>query len=144
MKIHAKPSMLSPLPTFLLGIALSISMPSSVRAQNQEVQVVEIAAKKYEYSGSPVHVKLGAKVQLKLNATDHDHGFKIGIVPDGSAAGGTPGLVFSSAQDCWFLKKGETTIIEFLARAPGSYTFQCCHTCGLGHKSMKGQIIVDR
>ena len=111
--------------------------------QLQEVQVVEITAKKYEYSGSPVHVKLGAKVQLKINATDHDHGFKIGVVPEG-ALSGAPGLVFTSARDCWLLKKGETTIIEFLAQTPGSDTFKCCHTCGLGHKGMNGQIIVDR
>jgi heme/copper-type cytochrome/quinol oxidase subunit 2 len=144
MKKHAKRSLLPLLPTSLLGIALWVSMPSSVRAQNQEVQVVEIIAKKYEYAGSPVHVKLGAKVQLKIHATDHDHGFKIWVVPDGSAPSGTPGLEFTSAGDCWLLKKGETTIIEFLTRTPGSYTFKCCHTCGLGHKGMNGQIIVDR
>ena len=144
MKKHAKRSLLPLLPTSLLGIALWFSMPSSVRAQSQEVQVVEITAKKYEYSGSPVHVKLGAKVQLKINATDHDHGFKNGVVPDGSSPSRTPGLVFTSTRDCWLLKKGETTIIAFLAQTPGSYTFKCCHTCGLGHKGMNGQIIVDR
>lgn len=144
MKNHVKRSLLPVLPTSMLSIALSFSMPSSVRAQNQGVQVVEITAKKYDYSGSPVHVKLGAKVQLKINATDHDHGFKIGIIPDGSAPSGTSGLVFTSAQECWLLKKGETTIIEFLAQTSGSYAFKCCHICGLGHKGMKGQIIVDR
>ena len=144
MKKHAKGLTLRLLPTSLLGIAISLSMTSSVWAQNQDVRVIEITAKKYEYSGSPVHVKLGAKVQLKINATDHDHGFKIGVVPDGSAPSGTPGLVFTSAQDCWLLKKGETTIIEFVAQTPGSYTFKCCHTCGLGHRGMNGQIIVER
>jgi heme/copper-type cytochrome/quinol oxidase subunit 2 len=124
----------------LLSFALSFSVPSSVRAQTQEVQVIEITARKYEYSGSPIHVKLGSKVQLKINATDHDHGFKI----DGDTSGGTHGLVFTSEQDCWLLKKGETTLIEFLAQTPGTYTFKCCHTCGLGHKGMKGEIIVDR
>jgi heme/copper-type cytochrome/quinol oxidase subunit 2 len=144
MKKHMKCSRLQLLPISLLGFALLFSVPSSVRAQTQEVQVIEITAKKYEYSGSPIHVKLGSKVQLKINASDHDHGFKIAIVPDGDTSGGTPGLVFTSAQDCWLLKKGETTIIEFLAQTPGTYTFKCCHTCGLGHKGMKGEIIVGR
>jgi heme/copper-type cytochrome/quinol oxidase subunit 2 len=144
MKKPVKSSTLLLLTMSLLGIALSTSMTSSVWAQNQEFQVVEVTAKKYEYSGSPIHVKLGAKVQLKINATDHDHGFTIATVPDGSALSGTPGLVFTSAQDCWLLKKGESTIIEFLAQAPGSYSFKCCRTCGLGHRGMKGQIIVDR
>jgi heme/copper-type cytochrome/quinol oxidase subunit 2 len=131
------------LPASLLGLAMWLSLSTSVGAQDQDVQVIEIKAKKYEYSRSPVHVKFGTKVQLKFTASDHDHGFKIAAVSHASAPNGTPGLVFTSAQDCWQLKKGETTIIEFLAQTPGTYTFQCCHTCGLGHKSMKGQIIVE-
>jgi cytochrome c oxidase subunit 2 len=127
----------------LLALTMFLSLSTSVRAQNQDVLVIEIAAKKYEYSISPVHVKAGAKVQLKITATDHDHGFKIATVPDGAQSNGTPGLIFTSAQDCWQLNKGETTTIDFLAQTPGTYTFRCCHTCGLGHKGMKGQIVVD-
>jgi heme/copper-type cytochrome/quinol oxidase subunit 2 len=123
--------------------AILFSPRSSVLAQNQNIQVIELTAKKYEYSSSPVHVKAGTKVQLKITAADHDHGFKIGAVPDGTEASGTGGLVFTSQQDCWQLKKGETTTIEFLAQTPGTYTFKCCHTCGLGHRGMKGQIVVD-
>jgi heme/copper-type cytochrome/quinol oxidase subunit 2 len=143
MKKLAKRSLLPVRPSFLLGLALWFSMPPSVRAQTQDVQVIEITAKKYEYSISPVHVKAGTKVQLNITATDHDHGFKIGSVPDGAMAKDTAGLIFTSAQDCWQLKKGETTTIDFLAQSPGTYTFRCCHTCGLGHKGMKGQIVVD-
>jgi cytochrome c oxidase subunit II len=130
-------------PLLVLAMFLSVSISRLVRAQNQDVQVIEIMAKKYEYSISPIHVKAGTKVQLKITATDHDHGFKIGAVPDGAQPNGTPGLVFTSEQDCWQLKKGETVTIDFLARSPGTYTFKCCHTCGLGHKGMKGQIVVD-
>jgi heme/copper-type cytochrome/quinol oxidase subunit 2 len=126
----------------LLALTMFLALSTSVRAQNQDVQVIEITAKKYEYSISP-HVKAGAKVQLRITATDHDHGFKIATVPDGAQPNGTPGLIFTSAQDCWQLKKGETTTIDFLAQTPGTYTFKCCHTCGLGHKGMKGQIVVD-
>jgi cytochrome c oxidase subunit II len=115
-----------------------------ISAQNQEVQVIEVTAKKYQYSPTPVHVKQGAKIQLKITAIDHDHGFKIAALPDGAAPGGAPGLVFASAQDCWELKKGETTTIEFLAQTQGTYTFRCCHFCGFGHRGMKGQIVVDQ
>jgi len=143
MKKLAKHSLLTVLPSSLMGLALWFSMPPSVRAQTQDVQVVEITAKKYEYSNSPIHVKSGTKVQLKITAADHDHGFKISAVPDGALPNGADGLIFTSAQECWQLKKGETTTIEFLAQTPGTYTFKCCHTCGLGHKGMKGQIIVE-
>ena len=141
-----KISKLSPLfivSAALLAFGLFLSQPGSIRATGQDAQVVEITAKKYEYSASPVHVKAGTKVQLKITAVDHDHGFKIGTVPDGASSSDKAGLIFTSEQECWQLKKGETTMIEFLPQTPGTYSFKCCHTCGLGHKGMKGQIVVE-
>jgi GTP-binding protein HflX len=38
-----------------------------------------------------VHVKAGTKVQLKITAIDHDHGFKIATVRDGALPNGTAG-----------------------------------------------------
>ena len=143
MKKIAKRFPLSILTVSLLIVAMLLSLSMSLRAQNQNAQVIEITAKKYEYSISPIHVKAGTKVQLKITATDHDHGFKIATAPDGAQPTGAAGLIFTSAQDCWQLKKGETTTIDFLAQTPGTYTFRCCHTCGLGHKGMRGQIVVD-
>lgn len=128
---------------FALALALCLPKASPVAAQDQNVQVIELVAKKYEYSPAPVHVKAGSMVRLKITAVDHDHGFKIGLGPEGAKPSGKDGLVFASPQDCWQLKKSETTTIEFLAQAPGTYTFKCCHTCGLGHRSMKGEIVVD-
>jgi len=144
MKKIAKRFRVSIVPKPLLGLAIFFSLCGPVHAQVQSAQVFEITAKKYEYSSSPVHVKIGTKVQLKITATGHDHGFKISAVPDGAPPNGANGLIFSSAQECWQLEKGETTTIEFLAQTPGTYTFKCCHTCGLGHRGMKGQIIVEQ
>ena len=144
MKKIAKRFLLSIVPKSLLGIAIFLSFSGSVRAQVHAAQVIEVTATKYEYSSSPVHVKIGTKVQLKITATDHDHGFRIGTVSDGAMPKDSAGLIFTSAQDCWQLKKGETTTIEFSAQTPGAYTFKCCHTCGLGHRGMKGQIIVEQ
>ncbi len=144
MKEITKRFPVSIVPKSLLGLAMLFSLSGSVRAQDQGAQVIEVTAKKYEYSVSPVHVKVGTKVQLKITAIDHDHGFKILAVPDGAIPNGAGGLIFTSAQDCWQLKKGEMTVIEFLPQTPGTYTFKCCHTCGLGHKGMKGQIIVEQ
>jgi cytochrome c oxidase subunit II len=143
MKKIAKHFPLSIARESLLGIAIFLFLSGPIRAQVQGAQVIEVTAKKYEYSPSPIHVKIGTKVQLKVTATDHDHGFKISAVPDGALPNGAEGLIFTSAQECWQLKKGETTMIEFLAQTPGTYSFKCCHTCGLGHKGMKGQIIVE-
>src|SRR4029077_9608637 len=133
MKKISKRFPLSILTVSLLIGTMLLSLSWSVQAQNQDAQVIELTAKKYEYSGSPIHVKAGTKVQLKITATDHDHGFKINTTPDGVDSSGPAGLTFASPQECWQLKKGETTTIEFLAQTPGTYTFKCCHTCGLGH-----------
>jgi cytochrome c oxidase subunit II len=143
MKGIAIRALVPTLSAFFAALAFCLPQPSPIVAEDQKVQVIELTAKKYEYSPSPVHLKSGTKIQLKITATDHDHGFKISAVPDGALPNGAAGLIFSSAQDCWQLKKGETTTIEFLAQTAGTYTFKCCHTCGLGHKGMKGQIVVD-
>jgi heme/copper-type cytochrome/quinol oxidase subunit 2 len=144
MKKFVNRSLLFVVPATLLALGTFLSLPESIRATSQDVQVIQITAKKYEYSSSPVHVKVGTKVQLKITAIDHDHGFRIGNVSDGASSTDKIGLAFTSEQECWQLKKGETTMIEFVAQSPGTYSFKCCHTCGLGHKGMKGQIIVEQ
>jgi heme/copper-type cytochrome/quinol oxidase subunit 2 len=143
MKGIAIGALVPTLSAFSVALAFCLPQPSPVVAQDQKAQVIELVAKKYEYSPSPVHVKAGTTVQLKITAVDHDHGFKIGAERDGAKPGGKAGLVFSSPQDCWQLKKGETATIEFLAQISGTYTFKCCHTCGLGHRGMKSEIVVD-
>jgi len=110
---------------------------------DQDIQVIEMSAKKYEFSPSPVRVKRGAKVQLRITALDRTHGFKINLNPDGSDLKGNPGLVFSSNEDCFKLEKGIPLVVQFVTRTPGTYSFHCCNRCGLGHGGMKGQLIVE-
>jgi cytochrome c oxidase subunit 2 len=124
--------------------AISLLHPRLALASNDSAQVIQVTARKYEYSPAPIHVKRGAKIQLMITAIDHDHGFSIFPVPDGADSNGPAGLVFTSPQECWQVKKGETTTIEFQAQTPGTYSFKCCHVCGLGHRGMKGQLVVDQ
>ena len=133
------------LAVFVLLVAgvLAARRASAAQAADANVQVVEMTAKKYEFSPSPVHVKKGMKVQLKIKSLDRAHGLKINIYPDGADTKGAPGLTFATAQDCWKLEKDQVTTIEFVASQPGSYPFRCCTFCGFGHLGMKGQLIVD-
>jgi cytochrome c oxidase subunit II len=124
--------------------AILFPHPKPVVANNETVRVIEVIARKFEYSPGPIHVKSGTKIQLKITAVDHDHGFSISTVPDDSDSNGSAGLVFTSPQECWQLKKGETTTIEFLAQTPGTYSFKCCHVCGLGHRGMKSHLVVEQ
>ena len=136
-------SLFEPSGAFVLMLAAILVCSGAVVAQESSVQVVELTAKKYEFSPSPVHIKAGTKVQLKIKALDHDHGFKIATTAENAKSGAQPGLIFANSQDCLLLKKGETATVEFVAQTPGTYEFKCCHTCGLGHHGMKGQIVVE-
>lgn len=109
----------------------------------ESVQVIEVRAKKYEFTPSPIRVKQGARVQLKITATDHSHGFRITPFPSGVDAKGAQGLVFSSSPGCVKIEEGHTEIVEFVAQTPGSYPFSCCVHCGWSHRSMKGELIVE-
>jgi heme/copper-type cytochrome/quinol oxidase subunit 2 len=128
---------------FVLMLTAIVVCSDVAGAQEPTVQVIELTAKKYEFSPSPVRIKAGTKVQLKIKALDHDHGFKIATIAEGAKAGAQSGLIFASSQDCLLLRKGETVAVEFVAQTPGTYEFKCCHTCGLGHRGMKGQIVVE-
>jgi cytochrome c oxidase subunit II len=131
---------------FLLGgltVTASLARVENASQADQEVQVIEVSAKKYEYSPSPIRVKRGVKVQLRITSLDKTHGFKINLSPDGSDKKSEPGLVFSSTDDCFKLEKGVPTVVEFVARTPGTYSFHCCNRCGIGHGGMKGQLVVE-
>jgi cytochrome c oxidase subunit II len=132
---------------FLLLIAsagtIGFALPSTNSQAGQGAQVIEVTAKKYEYTPSPIRVKLGAQVQLKITSLDKTHGFKINLYPDGADAKGEPGLIFASDSDCFKIEKDDPTVIQFVARSPGTYSFHCCNRCGIGHGGMKGQLIVE-
>src|SRR6266567_2954531 len=89
-----------------LLLAATLSLTSSTGPTNvspsatEGVQVTDVIAKKYEFNPSPIRVKQGTRVQLKITATDHAHGFRIKLFPDGTDTKGNAGLVFSSPQDC--------------------------------------------
>ena len=130
---------------FLLsGLTVTAGFARLTSQAAQEVQVIEMTAKKYEYSPSPLRVKRGAKVQLRITALDRTHGFKISLSPDGSEQKSDLGLIVSSNNDdCFKLEKGIPAVVEFVARTPGTYSFHCCNRCGIGHGGMKGQMVVE-
>ena len=128
-----------------VSMILVTALGLDIKTDDQNAQVIQMTAKKYEFSPAQVHVKLGMKVQLKITAIDRDHGITIVPDPVGDGSSSHPGLVFTSTagSDGWRLKKHKETMIEFVARGPGTYNFNCSLLCGLHHGRMKGQLIVD-
>jgi len=115
---------------------------SSPAVPAESVQVINMTAKKYEFDPATIHVKQGTKVQIKISATDHAHGLKISEIADGDSKG-KPGLVFTSGQDCTKVEEGQSATVEFVAQAPGTYSFRCCVHCGWHHRAMKGAVVVE-
>jgi cytochrome c oxidase subunit 2 len=93
---------------------------------SKDTKEIRMTAQKYEYDPAVITVKEGGHVKLIVTALDHDHGFKIDALHIDQ-----------------LLKKGEPTVIEFTADTSGTFPFQCSHFCGLGHKGMKGELIVE-
>jgi cytochrome c oxidase subunit II len=141
--------MRSQLPLALLLMAATLALtsstvpgPSNTSSNASEgVKVIDVTAKKYEFDPSPIRVKQGTRVQLKITATDHTHGFRLTEYPEGVDT--KPGLVFTSAPECWKIEKGQTATVEFVAQTPGTYSFKCCVHCGWRHREMKGKLIVE-
>jgi cytochrome c oxidase subunit 2 len=87
---------------------------------------ISMTAKKYEFTPNIVTVRKGDKVRLVITALDHEHGFRI--------------EAFHIDQK---LPKGSPVTVEFVADQAGTFPFQCSQFCGLGHKNMKGSLVVE-
>jgi cytochrome c oxidase subunit II len=120
-----------------------------LRAQVQEtspggaVHVVEVSAKKYEFTPSEIRVKRGTSVELKVHSVDETHGIKLELYPEGSMDKSSPGLVFDKPESNGKVEKDQDQILDFVAQRAGTYQFKCAKVCGIHHGSMKGTLIVE-
>jgi len=88
---------------------------------------ITVAARKYEFNPNIITVKQGDRVRLVITSSDRDHGFKL--------------EAFKINQE---LKKGKPTTIEFTADKAGTFPFLCSTICGLGHRKMRGKLVVEQ
>ncbi len=108
---------------------LAISAVSAILAcglSGQDAGEIKMTAKKYSFEPAEIRVKKGDHVKLVITALDRDHGIKL--------------AAFHVEQK---LPKGEATTVEFTADAAGTFPFECAKFCGMGHKNMKGQLVVE-
>jgi cytochrome c oxidase subunit II len=110
----------------LLAVFLLLAEARDSNGVEAGVHEIPVTAKKYEFNPSSIHVKKGEHVKLLITAVDHDHGFKL--------------PAFDVQQE---LKKGDTTTIEFTPDKAGTFHFACSHVCGLGHRGMKAELVVE-
>jgi cytochrome c oxidase subunit 2 len=95
---------------------------TSMRAAHE----IQVTLRKYEFSPGSLRVRKGEQVKLVMTAEDHDHGFRLDD--------------FNINQK---IPKGTTVVVAFTADKVGSFQFRCSIVCGMGHRSMKGTLVVE-
>jgi heme/copper-type cytochrome/quinol oxidase subunit 2 len=122
---------------------LCVDIAQGSANQNQTPQIIEVSAKKYEFTPSEIRVKQGAKVELKVHSVDETHGIKLSVFAEGTKDKGKPGLIFDHPDQNGNVTKDVDQILDFVAQEPGTYEFKCAKVCGMGHGRMKGKLIVE-
>ncbi len=94
-----------------------------IAAENE--QVIQITAKRFEYTPKEMSVKKGAPVVLEFTSQDRLHGFNC------------PGLKIRTD-----IPPGKVTTLRFTPDKAGTFPFHCDNFCGTGHEGMRGTITV--
>jgi len=61
----------------LMGCVLGALAQNPGKSEPDANHIIELAAKKYEFSPDEIRVKKGEKVRLKVHSTDEEHGIKL-------------------------------------------------------------------
>ncbi len=112
------------LPIFLFGVMSQFTGGYTIA--NEKQMVIQITAKKFEYSPKDIKVKKDIPVILEFTSLDRLHGFNC------------PGLGIRAD-----IFPGKTTQLSFLPNKVGTYPFHCDNFCGAGHEGMTGTITVE-
>jgi cytochrome c oxidase subunit II len=94
-----------------------------VAAENE--RVIQITAKKFEYSPKEITLKKGVPVVLEFTSLDRLHGFNC------------PGLGIHID-----IRPGKVNRLQFVPDKVGTFPFHCDNFCGSGHEGMRGMIAV--
>lgn len=108
------------------GIALAVAAPKTrlVHASD-DPKVIQISAKKFEFTPSQITLKKGEPVILRLTSSDRVHGFlskPLKIDTD--------------------IPNDSTKDVAITPDTAGDFTIICDHYCGTGHGNMKMKITV--
>jgi cytochrome c oxidase subunit 2 len=125
------------------AVPLCVAIAQGPANQNQAPQIMEVSAKKYEFTPSQIHVKQGTRVELKVHSEDETHGIKLSVYAEGSKDKGKSGLLFDHPDENGKVTKGVDQVLDFVAKESGTYDFKCAKLCGFGHDRMKGKLIVE-
>ena len=101
-----------------------ISIGGYLAAAENE-QLIQITAKRFEYSPKEITLKKGVPVVLEFTSLDRMHGFSC------------PGLKIRAD-----IAPGKVNTLRFVPDKAGTFPFHCDNFCGTGHEGMRGTITV--
>ena len=108
------------------GIALAAVAPkTNLAGAAVNPKVIEISAKKFQFTPSEITLKKGEPVILRLTSTDRVHGFM--------------SRPFKIDTD---ILPHKTTDVAITPEIAGNFTIMCDHYCGSGHSNMKMKVAV--
>jgi cytochrome c oxidase subunit II len=104
---------------------LAFLLAAALAAPNGTEQVIQITAKKFEFSPAVIELRVGVPVVIELSSLDRKHGFAL---PD-----------FKIDEQ---IEAGGVTRIRIVPDRAGTFSFHCSVFCGSGHEEMGGTIVV--
>ena len=108
------------------GIAVAAVAPKTKLASAAvNPKVIEITAKRFQFTPSEITLKRGEPVILRLTSTDRVHGFM--------------SKLFKIDTD---IPPDKTTDVTVTPATAGDFAIICDHYCGTGHGNMKMKVTV--
>ncbi len=105
---------------------VALALVGARAASGQAPRVIELTARRFEFSPSEVRLEKGAPVTLRIVSRDVTHGLymkALGIDAE--------------------IHPGATTEVTFTPRTAGRFTAICDHFCGAGHGNMHMVFVVE-
>ncbi len=108
----------------LLVLAVVALVPHRTRAQDP--RIINITAKRFEFTPNQITLKKGEPVKLLLTSSDVTHGFFLKPLKIDE-----------------IIQPGKTTEVNLTPQTAGTYLLICDHFCGVGHGGMNMKVIVE-
>jgi cytochrome c oxidase subunit 2 len=108
------------------AIGAALAVQAVVAASAPEPRVVELHAKRFEFTPPELRLAAGQPVTLRITSADVTHGLfqrELGIDAE--------------------ISPGKTTEVKLTPTKPGRYTAICDHFCGPGHGNMHLVVVVE-
>jgi len=109
-----------------IGASAGSLVFAGARTDEPPPRVIEITAKRFEFSPATITLKKGETVTLRLRSEDVTHGFF------------QRALKLSAA-----IESGQTVDVTLTPQAAGRFLTICDHFCGAQHGNMHMNIVVE-